>query len=114
MQLGYGTLVLQSGEDEGIEAEWLADLIRQIKATTPLALTLSLGERSEADLQLWQEAGADRYLLRFETSDRPSTGPFIPIAATKVSDRLAILRRLRQLGLRNRQRGHGRHPRSEL
>ncbi|WP_319587401.1 [FeFe] hydrogenase H-cluster radical SAM maturase HydE [uncultured Desulfobulbus sp.] len=98
MQLGYGTLVLQSGEDEGIEAEWLAGLIRQIKATTSLALTLSLGERSESDLQLWHEAGADRYLLRFETSDTALYRAIHPDRGTKVSDRLAILRRLRQLG----------------
>jgi biotin synthase len=31
---------------------------------------LSLGERPEEDLAAWREAGADRYLLRFETSDR--------------------------------------------
>ncbi len=98
IQLGYGSLVLQSGEDEGIGAEWLAGLIRRIKATTPLALTLSLGERSASDLQLWQEAGADRYLLRFETSDQALYRAIHPDRGTKVSDRLAILRQLRQLG----------------
>lgn len=98
VQLGYGTLVLQSGEDEGIEAHWLADLLRQIKTTTPLALTLSLGERSEADLRLWREAGADRYLLRFETSSTPLYRAIHPDRGGKVSDRLAILRQLRQLG----------------
>jgi len=97
-QLGYGTLVLQSGEDEGIEADWLAGLIRRIKATTPLALTLSLGERSEDDLRTWKEAGADRYLLRFETSDKNIYRAIHPNRGGKVSDRLAILRRLRQLG----------------
>ena len=66
-QFGYGTLVFQSGEDDGIQADGLATLIRRIKAATPLALTLSLGERSDADLAAWRGAGADRYLLRFET-----------------------------------------------
>ena len=37
--------------------------------TTISAITLSLGERPDEDLIAWREAGADRYLLRFETSD---------------------------------------------
>ena len=98
VRLGYGTLVLQSGEDDLIEAAWLAGIIRQIKATTPLALTLSLGERSEADLRLWKEAGADRYLLRFETSDRDLYRRIHPDRGDKVSDRLALLRQLQTLG----------------
>ena len=98
MRLGYGTLVLQSGEDDLIEAGWLAGIIRQIKATTPLALTLSLGERNEADLRAWKEAGADRYLLRFETSDRDLYRRIHPDWGGKVSDRLALLRQLQEIG----------------
>ena len=66
---GYGTVVLQSGEDYGIETRWLSRIIRQIKKKTQLAVTLSLGERPDEDLEAWRKAGADRYLLRFETSD---------------------------------------------
>ncbi len=66
---GYGTVVMQSGEDDGITADWMAGIIRRIRRETPLAVTLSLGERVEADLRAWREAGADRYLLRFETSN---------------------------------------------
>jgi biotin synthase len=69
VEYGYGTVVLQSGEDCGITRDWMADLIRHIKAETLLAVTLSLGERPDPDLALWREAGADRYLLRFETSN---------------------------------------------
>lgn len=98
VRLGYGTLVLQSGEDDRIEAEWLASLLRHIKATTPLALTLSLGERSEDDLRIWREAGADRYLLRFETSDRALYRAIHPDRGARVSDRLALLRQLKSLG----------------
>lgn len=67
--LGYGTVVLQSGEDRGMDPRWLAHVIRRIKEETPLAVTLSVGERDEEELALWREAGADRYFLRFETSD---------------------------------------------
>jgi biotin synthase len=66
---GYGTVVMQAGEDPGIEAEWLADIISEIKKRTGSAVTLSLGERPLLDLQKWFDSGANRYLLRFETSD---------------------------------------------
>lgn len=48
--LGYGTVVLQSGEDPGVDADRMAALIRRIKAETPLAVTLSLGERTDEEL----------------------------------------------------------------
>ena len=69
-RLGYGTVVLQAGEDPGLTASGVAELIRRIKAETALAITFSLGERTERELADWREAGADRYLLRFETSNR--------------------------------------------
>ena len=68
VMLGYGTLVLQSGEDPGITRDWMCMVVRRIKRETNLAVTLSLGERSEEDLAAWREAGADRYLLKIETS----------------------------------------------
>ena len=67
--LGYPSIVMQSGEDPWFTAKRLADIVRQIKATTQLAITLSVGERPEADYQIWREAGADRFLLRIETTD---------------------------------------------
>ena len=70
---GYGTVVLQAGEDPGITGDAMSQLIRRIKAETDLAVTLSLGEREEAELAAWRQAGADRYLLRFETSNRRCT-----------------------------------------
>jgi len=44
--------------------------VREIKRETPLAVTLSLGERPPGDYRLWREAGADRYLLKHETANR--------------------------------------------
>ncbi len=95
---GYGTVVLQSGEDYGITREWMADVVTRIKAETDLAVTLSLGERPDDDLAAWREAGADRYLLRFETSDRRLYDRIHPPRGGVRSDRIAILRRLRELG----------------
>ena len=98
VSFGYGTIVLQSGEDDGITTEWMADLIRRVKSETPLAITLSLGERPDEDLAAWREASADRYLLRFETSDRELYERIHPPRLNQRSDRMAILRRLKELG----------------
>jgi biotin synthase len=96
---GYGTLVLQSGEDYGIERGWMAGVLRRIRRETGIsAITLSLGERPDEDLAAWREAGADRYLLRFETSNEELYRHIHPDLPGKVSDRMAILRRLQELG----------------
>ncbi len=96
--LGYGTVVLQGGEDLGLTCESVADIVRQIKTETPLAVTLSLGERSEAELRSWRDAGADRYLLRFETSDPKLFDLIHPGCAARTAGRIPLLRHLKQLG----------------
>lgn len=68
-KMGFKTLVLQSGEDPAYSMEGLCGLVRNIKESTGTAVTLSIGERSYDDYTKLREAGADRYLLRFETSD---------------------------------------------
>ena len=98
VNFGYGTVVLQGGEDYGISTEWLAKIVRQIKKETPLAVTLSLGERPDKDLAAWRKAGADRYLLRFETTDRNLFDEIHPPLGHHAGDRIAILRRLREFG----------------
>jgi len=98
VRFGYGTLVLQSGEDYGITAEWLSHVITMVKRETGLAVTLSLGEREERELVEWRRAGADRYLLRFETSNRELYDRIHPPLPGRRSDRFQILRRLREIG----------------
>jgi biotin synthase len=94
----YGTVVLQAGEDYGIKKEWISGLIRRIKSETKLAVTLSLGERTEEEYREWKEAGADRYLLRFETSNRELYERIHPPVAGSFSDRVETLRILKHLG----------------
>jgi biotin synthase len=69
---GYGSVVIQSGErsDAAFVARITA-LVKAIRAESrdELAITLSLGEQSEATYRQWYEAGAERYLLRIETSN---------------------------------------------
>jgi biotin synthase len=69
-KLGVATVVLQSGEDPWFTADRLCDLLRAIKDNTGMAVTLSIGERPLEELMRFKAAGCDRYLLRFETSNR--------------------------------------------
>jgi biotin synthase len=98
LDLGYGTVVMQAGEDYGLTRDFIAEVVRRIKAETGLAVTLSLGERPDDDLVAWREAGADRYLLRFETSDPELYASIHPSLPGRPSDRFEILRHLRDLG----------------
>lgn len=98
VHFGFGTVVLQAGEDFSLQAEWIAEVIRAIKAETSLAITLSLGERLPEELLRWREAGADRYLLRFETSDPVLYDAIHPRRGTLPSDRIAQLRQMRTMG----------------
>lgn len=94
--LGFGTVVLQSGENGGDDAREVAALIRRIKKKLNLAVTLSLGERDFADYHLWREAGADRYLLKLETLDEELYARLRP--GRKLGQRLQALEALRDLG----------------
>jgi biotin synthase len=97
-RFGYGSVVIQSGEDLGLSREFVTEVIRAIKRDTPLAITLSLGERSDDELRAWKEAGADRYLLRFETSDPVLYKRIHPDLPGVLSDRFAQLERMRSMG----------------
>lgn len=64
------TVVLQSGEEDDLQPQLLADIIQEIKKRYDMSVTLSIGERSKEEYKLWKDAGADRYLLKIETSDK--------------------------------------------
>ena len=67
-EVGYKSVVLQGGEDLAFSREMITEIIQNIKKND-MAITLSLGERDFADYAEWIAAGADRYLLRIETTD---------------------------------------------
>lgn len=67
--MGLKTIVLQSGEDMFFTTDKLCRIIRRIK-TLDTALTLSIGEKSLEEYEAYRRAGADRFLLRIETTDR--------------------------------------------
>ena len=94
--LGYKTVVLQSGEDSAYSAELIAVIACRLKEELGLAVTLSLGERSEEDYRLWRNAGADRYLLKHETADVELYGALHPDMTWE--NRKKSLYLLRELG----------------
>ena len=69
-ELGFRTFVLQGGEDPYYTDEMICGIISLIKSSHPdCAVTLSIGEKERESYQAYFDAGADRYLLREETSD---------------------------------------------
>ncbi|WP_040196709.1 [FeFe] hydrogenase H-cluster radical SAM maturase HydE [Candidatus Soleaferrea massiliensis] len=93
---GYRTVILQSGEDLFYTKERMGEIIREIKARYHIALTLSCGERDYEDYRYWRECGADRYLIKHETSDETLYNRMHPHSTLK--QRLQCQDWLRQLG----------------
>ncbi|MCL1951613.1 MAG: [FeFe] hydrogenase H-cluster radical SAM maturase HydE [Oscillospiraceae bacterium] len=97
-ELGFRTFVLQGGEDPYFTDDILVDLLRDIKVTYPdCAVTLSLGERGHESLKRLRAAGADRYLLRQETSSPAHYAMLHPPEMT-LSTRQQCLWDLKRLG----------------
>lgn len=90
------TVVLQSGEDPGLDVLGLRDIISEIKSNFSIAITLCVGERSLEDYQIWKNAGADRYLLKIETCDKNLYESMHP--KMSFTRRLDCLKDLRGLG----------------
>ncbi len=89
------TVVLQSGEDPHYSTGNLCHIVGSIKKLN-LAVTLSVGERPFEDYRSLKDAGCDRYLLRFETSDEALYERLRP--GRKLKNRIMCLERLKKLG----------------
>lgn len=92
---GYKTVVMQSGEDMDFIVEKLTDILRQVKALG-LAITLSIGEKTREEYAAYKEAGADRYLLRIETTDKALYEELNP--GMSFENRVRCLQDLKELG----------------
>ena len=69
----YGSVVLQAGElNSPAFIKRITNLLKEIKriSNNELGITISLGEESEDVYKEWFEAGAHRYLLRIESSNK--------------------------------------------
>ena len=95
VNMGYKTIVLQSGEDEFYDTDKMVEIIREIKKYD-VALTLSIGEKSYDEYKAFKDAGADRYLLRIETTDQNLYKEMHPNASYE--NRVRCLQDLKSLG----------------
>lgn len=97
-ELGFRTFVLQGGEDAFYTDERIVRLVSGIKDRYPdCALTLSIGEKSCKSYRQYFEAGADRYLLRHETSNAAHYSKLHPPALTAAA-RKECLWNLKEIG----------------
>ncbi len=95
-ELGYGTLVLQGGEDPQFGLEEIVQVVRAVKQETPIAITLSIGEFTEEEYRIVRQAGADRVLLRFETCSAPLYSRHHPDSS--LAERISVLHSIRRAG----------------
>ena len=96
LEFGCKTIVLQSGEDERYKLSDLCDLVEKVKKKNDCAITLSIGERTHGEYKQLRQAGVDRYLLRFETSNRELFKKLKPDSS--YNQRLDCLYWLKELG----------------
>ncbi|MDL2281438.1 [FeFe] hydrogenase H-cluster radical SAM maturase HydE [Selenomonadales bacterium OttesenSCG-928-I06] len=94
-QFGYKTLVLQSGEDEYFTEDKMIFIISEIKKLD-MAITLSIGEKPRETYQAYKKAGADRFLLRIETTDKELYNKLDP--GMIFENRVRCLQDLKELG----------------
>ena len=92
---GYPAVAFQAGEIES-EAN-TAYYERHIAMCRGLEVTLSLGEQTEEVYRRWKDAGAMRYLIRIETSNRELYAKIHP-AECSFERRLGCIRMLKRLG----------------
>ena len=92
---GYKTVVLQSGEDAFFDTKKMCKIISSIKSLG-LALTLSAGEKTYEEYKAYKQAGADRYLLRIETTDKNLYAKLHP--SMSFENRVRCLKDLKTLG----------------
>ena len=102
---GYRNLVLQSGEVTTEERiNWVLELLHKIKTKfgseedTGMCVILSIGELPREQYQRLFDAGANRYLLRIESSDPDLYASMHPKKNHSWQRRLQALRDLKDIG----------------
>ena len=104
-EMGYGSMVIQSGERADRKfIDLIAGAVERIKRETRtgqqpegLGVTLCIGQQSYATYKRLHEAGAHRYLLRIETTN-PELFARIHPSDQSFESRVACLGMLREIG----------------
>ena len=96
--LGFRTFVLQGGEDMYFTDARICGIVSKIRERFPeCAITLSIGEKSRGSYLAYKKAGADRYLLRQETSD-PDHYRYLHPEELTIQNRKRCLSDLKEIG----------------
>ncbi|MGE5499202.1 MAG: [FeFe] hydrogenase H-cluster radical SAM maturase HydE, partial [Syntrophothermus sp.] len=94
--VGIRSIILISGQDSTFDADKISYIIYFIKHSCDIEITLSLGERDFEEYKTWRYAGADRYLLKHETSNDDVYSAIH--LNKKLSDRISHLKFLKSIG----------------
>jgi biotin synthase len=98
----YGSVALQSGELEGeFFADRIENLLNKIKELSggELGITLSVGEQEPEIYKRWYDAGAHRYLLRVESTNKTLYNKIHPNDSKhEFNRRLNCLKSLQEIG----------------
>lgn len=98
----YGSIALQSGELEGASfTNRIENLINKIKELSDgkLGITLSVGEQEPSAYKRWYNAGAHRYLLRVESTNKALYNKIHPNNLTHSFERrLDCLKTIQDIG----------------
>lgn len=94
-EMGLKTIVLQSGEDPYFNAEKMKYILSEIKKFD-VAITLSIGEKTFDEYKAYKDAGANRFLIRIETTDKNLYEKLDPDMDWQ--NRLDCIKNLRTLG----------------
>ncbi|MDR3330870.1 MAG: [FeFe] hydrogenase H-cluster radical SAM maturase HydE [Endomicrobium sp.] len=92
---GYKTIILQSGEDFYYTIDKMTRIIRGIKNLN-LTLTLNIGEKTFEEYRTYRAIGADRYLLKIETTNEALYNKLNP--GMNLKNRMQCIKNIKLLG----------------
>ncbi len=99
--LGFRTVLLQSGEDDFYSEEIIENIIKNILKKCNCRVALSIGERKIEEYKRFYEAGARRCLIRFETSNKEifkKLHPSSSLTKNFFEKRIWLIRELKKVG----------------
>ncbi len=96
--LGIKNIFLQSGEDTYFDTDLIAYLIYTIKQNFNQEIILNIGLRGFDEYKSWKLAGADRYVIRIESTKQKMFGSYRP--KKDLESRLSHIKFLRRIGFK--------------
>lgn len=99
--LGFKTVLLQSGEDDFYTTEIIENIIKNILKKCDCRIALSIGERDIEEYKRFYEVGARRCLVRFETSNKKlfeKLHPRSSLTKNSFEKRILLLKELKKIG----------------